>query len=326
MPRKNSAQRYEKEMRSYEKILLKYRQYLKLERSLSENTVEAYLTDLDKLLAYLTLEGIDITDVTLQDLENFSAGLHDIGIHPRSQARILSGIRSFFRFLTLDDYIRQDPSELLESPQIGRHLPDVLTVEEIDALIGAIDQTTPEGQRNRAILETLYSCGLRVSELCNLKLSDLYLNEGFIKVEGKGSKQRLVPISPRAINELKNYFVERGNAKIKPEYEDFVFISRFGKNISRIMVFHIIKELADRIGLKKSISPHTFRHSFATHLLEGGANLRAIQAMLGHESIGTTEIYTHIDRNMLRQEIIEHHPRNKKKRFNYSLLLMCRCV
>ena len=316
MPRKNSAQRYEKEMRSYEKILLKYRQYLKLERSLSENTVEAYLTDLDKLLAYLTLEGIDITDVTLQDLENFSAGLHDIGIHPRSQARILSGIRSFFRFLTLDDYIRQDPSELLESPQIGRHLPDVLTVEEIDALIRAIDQTTPEGQRNRAILETLYSCGLRVSELCNLKLSDLYLNEGFIKVEGKGSKQRLVPISPRAINELKNYFVERGNAKIKPEYEDFVFISRFGKNISRIMVFHIIKELADRIGLKKSISPHTFRHSFATHLLEGGANLRAIQAMLGHESIGTTEIYTHIDRNMLRQEIIEHHPRNKKKRFN----------
>ena len=316
MPRKNSAQRYEKEMRSYEKILLKYRQYLKLERSLSENTVEAYLTDLDKLLAYLTLEGIDITDVTLQDLENFSAGLHDIGIHPRSQARILSGIRSFFRFLTLDDYIRQDPSELLESPQIGRHLPDVLTVEEIDALIGAIDQTTPEGQRNRAILETLYSCGLRVSELCNLKLSDLYLNEGFIKVEGKGSKQRLVPISPRAINELKNYFVERGNAKIKPpEYEDFVFISRFGKNISRIMVFHIIKELADRIGLKKSISPHTFRHSFATHLLEGGANLRAIQAMLGHESIGTTEIYTHIDRNMLRQEIIEHHPRNKKHAF-----------
>ena len=162
----------------------------------------------------------------------------------------------------------------------------------------------------------MYSCGLRVSELCNLKLSDLYLNEGFIKVEGKGSKQRLVPISPRAINELKNYFVERGNAKIKPEYEDFVFISRFGKNISRIMVFHIIKELAGIIGLKKSISPHTFRHSFATHLLEGGANLRAIQAMLGHESIGTTEIYTHIDRNMLRQEIIEHHPRNKKKRFN----------
>lgn len=249
----------------------------------------------------------------MQDLENFSAGLHDIGIHPRSQARILSGIRSFYRFLTLDDYIRQDPSELLESPQIGKHLPDILTVGEIDALIGAIDQGTPEGQRNRAILETLYSCGLRVSELCNLRLSDLYLSEGFIKVEGKGNKQRLVPISPRAVNELKNYFVEREETKIRPGYEDFVFISRIGKNISRIMVFHIIKELADQIGLKKSISPHTFRHSFATHLLEGGANLRAIQCMLGHESIGTTEIYTHIDRNMLRQEIIEHHPRNKKK-------------
>ncbi len=312
---RNSGQRYEKEMKTYEKIITKYRQYLKLEKSLSENTIDAYLADLDKLLAYLTLEGIHITDTTLQDLENFSAGLHDIGIQPRSQARILSGIRSFFRFLTLDDYIRQDPSELLESPQIGRHLPDVLTVAEIDALIGAIDQTTPEGQRNRAILETLYSCGLRVSELCNLKLSDLYLNEGFIKVEGKGSKQRLVPISPRAINELKNYFAERDRVTIKPGYEDFVFISRFGKNISRIMVFHIIKELADRTGLKKSISPHTFRHSFATHLLEGGANLRAIQAMLGHESIGTTEIYTHIDRNMLRQEILEHHPRNIRNRF-----------
>ncbi|HJD11877.1 MAG TPA: site-specific tyrosine recombinase XerD [Candidatus Phocaeicola caecigallinarum] len=300
-------------MKTNEKIITKYRQYLKLEKSLSENTIQAYLTDLDKLLAYFTLEGIDCTEATLQDLENFSAGLHDIGIHPRSQARILSGIRSFYRFLTLDDYIRQDPSELLESPQIGKHLPDILTVEEIDALIGAIDQGTPEGQRNRAILETLYSCGLRVSELCNLRLSDLYLSEGFIKVEGKGNKQRLVPISPRAVNELKNYFVEREETKIRPGYEDFVFISRIGKNISRIMVFHIIKELADQIGLKKSISPHTFRHSFATHLLEGGANLRAIQCMLGHESIGTTEIYTHIDRNMLRQEIIEHHPRNKKK-------------
>lgn len=309
----NPAQRYEKEMKTNEKIITKYRQYLKLEKSLSENTIQAYLTDLDKLLAYFTLEGIDCTKATLQDLENFSAGLHDIGIHPRSQARILSGIRSFYRFLTLDDYIRQDPSELLESPQIGKHLPDILTVGEIDALIGAIDQGTPEGQRNRAILETLYSCGLRVSELCNLRLSDLYLSEGFIKVEGKGNKQRLVPISPRAVNELKNYFVEREETKIRPGYEDFVFISRIGKNISRIMVFHIIKELADQIGLKKSISPHTFRHSFATHLLEGGANLRAIQCMLGHESIGTTEIYTHIDRNMLRQEIIEHHPRNKKK-------------
>lgn len=296
-----------------EKIIIKYRQYLKLEKGLSENTVQAYLTDLDKLMAYLTLERIDYTEVTLEHLEHFSAGLHDIGIHPRSQARILSGIRSFYQFLLLEDYIEQDPCELLESPQIGKHLPDVLTVEEIDALIGQIDRSTREGQRNCAILETLYSCGLRVSELCNLKISDLYLNEGFIKVEGKGNKQRLVPISPRAVSELKNYFLDREQGLIKPGYEDFVFISRFGKNISRIMVFHIIKELAAAIGLKKSISPHTFRHSFATHLLEGGANLRAIQCMLGHESIGTTEIYMHIDRTLLRQEIIEHHPRNRKK-------------
>ena len=258
-----------------DKILAKYKQYLKLEKSLSTNTVEAYLTDLDKLMAYLTLENLHPLEVTLEHLETFSAGLRDIGIHPRSQ---------------------------------------VLTVEEIDRLIESIDRSTKEGQRNRAILETLYSCGLRVSELCNLKLSDLYLNENFIKVEGKGSKQRLVPISPRAVKEINLYFPDRNQMKIKPGFEDFLFISNFGKNISRIMVFHIIKELSERIGLKKTISPHTFRHSFATHLLEGGANLRAIQCMLGHESIGTTEIYTHIDRNMLRSEIIEHHPRNIKFR------------
>lgn len=297
-----------------DKILVKYRQYLKLEKSLSDNTVNAYLTDLDKLLAYLTLENINILDVRLENLEDFSAGLHDIGIHPRSQARILSGIRSFYRFLIMEDYLESDPTELLESPQTGFKLPEVMTVEEIDLLIGSIDRGTKEGQRNRAILETLYSCGLRVSELCNLKLSELYFEEGFIKVEGKGSKQRLVPISPRAIKEIRLYFTDRNLMKIKPGFEDFVFISNFGKNISRIMVFHIIKELAERIGLKKKISPHTFRHSFATHLLEGGANLRAIQCMLGHESIGTTEIYTHIDRNMLRSEIIEHHPRNIKFR------------
>ena len=297
-----------------DKILVKYRQYLKLEKSLSDNTVDAYLTDLDKLLAYLTLENINILDVRLENLEDFSAGLHDIGIHPRSQARILSGIRSFYRFLIMEDYLESDPTELLESPQTGFKLPEVMTVEEIDLLIGSIDRGTKEGQRNRAILETLYSCGLRVSELCNLKLSELYFEEGFIKVEGKGSKQRLVPISPRAIKEIRLYFTDRNLMKIKPGFEDFVFISNFGKNISRIMVFHIIKELAERIGLKKKISPHTFRHSFATHLPEGGANLRAIQCMLGHESIGTTEIYTHIDRNMLRSEIIEHHPRNIKFR------------
>lgn len=301
-----------------QKIIIKYKQYLKLEKALSDNTVEAYLTDLDKLFVFLTLEGIDFTEVTTDNLETFSAGLHDIGIHPRSQARILSGIRSFYRFLVLEDYIRQDPTELLDSPQIGKHLPDVLTVEEIDSLIGAIDRGSREGQRNCAILETLYSCGLRVSELCNLKISDLYLNEGFIKVEGKGNKQRLVPISPRAVSELNDYFLVRGEKVIKLGFEDYVFISNFGKNISRIMVFHIIKELANQIGLKKSISPHTFRHSFATHLLEGGANLRAIQCMLGHESIGTTEIYTHIDRNRLREEIIEHHPRNKRSRELYE--------
>lgn len=294
-------------------IIINYKQYLRLEKSLSENTIMAYTTDLEKLVLYLEEEKIDILDVNLENLENFTACLRDIGICPRSQARILSGIRSFYHYLLLEEYIQQDPTELLESPQIGKHLPDVLSVEDIDNLINSIDRSTREGQRNCAILETLYSCGLRVSELCNLKISDLYLDEGFIKVEGKGNKQRLVPISPKAIKEIKNYFMSRNEGLIKPGYEDFVFISKFGKNISRIMVFHIIKELANRIGIKKTISPHTFRHSFATHLLEGGANLRAIQCMLGHESIGTTEIYTHIDRTRLRNEIINHHPRNSKK-------------
>ena len=292
-------------------ILRKYNQYLKLEKSFSPHTIKAYLVDVDKLLQYLKEEDIHPFDATLEDLEHFSATLRDLGIQPRSQARILSGIRSFYHSLILEDYLQADPSELLESPQIGFHLPEVLTLEEIDNLIGSIDLSTSEGQRNRAILETLYSCGLRVSELCNLKLSELYLEDGFIKVEGKGSKQRLVPISPRAIHELRLYFIDRNRMTIKKDFEDYVFISKRGKNISRIMVFHIIKELANNIGLKKTISPHTFRHSFATHLLEGGANLRAIQCMLGHESIGTTEIYTHIDKNRLRHEIIEHHPRNK---------------
>lgn len=296
-------------------IIRKYQQYLKLEKSLSPNTMDAYLTDLDKLLSFLTLEGIDILEVCLSDLQRFAAGLHDIGIHPRSQARILSGIKSFFRFLVMADYLESDPSELLEGPKIGLKLPEVLTVEEIDRIISAVDRSKAEGQRNRAILETLYSCGLRVSELVNLKLSDLYFDEGFIKVEGKGSKQRLVPISPRAVNEIKLYFTDRNQIEVKNGYEDFVFVShRRGKGLSRIMIFHLIKELAQTAGIIKNISPHTFRHSFATHLLEGGANLRAIQCMLGHESIATTEIYTHIDRNMLRSEIIEHHPRNIKYR------------
>lgn len=292
------------------KMIAGFRQHLKLEKALSNNTIDAYLTDIDKLFAFLTLEGIDVRDVTLEILETFSAGLHDIGIHPRSQARILSGIRAFFHFLVVDDYISQDPSELLESPNVGKYLPDVLTVEEIDNLIGSIDRSTRNGRRDCCILETLYSCGLRVSELCGLKCSDLYLDEGFIRVEGKGSKQRLVPISPRAIREMEDYFNVRGDFPIKPGYEDYVFVSRLGKKLSRVMVFYIIKDAVARIGLKKTISPHTFRHSFATHLLEGGANLRAIQAMLGHECIGTTEIYTRIDRSRLREEIIEHHPRN----------------
>ena len=295
-------------------IIRKYQQYLKLEKALSANTLDAYLTDLDKLLRFLKAENIDMLSVTLDDLQRFAAGLHDIGIHPRSQARIMSGIKSFFHFLIMADYREDDPSELLEGPKIGFKLPEVLTVEEIDTIIATVDMSKKEGQRNRAILETLYSCGLRVSELCNLKLSELYFDEGFIKVEGNGSKQRLVPISPRAIKEIKYWLLERNVGKIKKGFEDYVFLARWGNSISRIMVFHLIKELAEKAGITKNISPHTFRHSFATHLLEGGANLRAIQCMLGHESIATTEIYTHIDRNMLRSEIIEHHPRNIKYR------------
>lgn len=287
-------------------ILRKYNQYLKLEKSFSPHTIKAYLVDVDKLLQYLKEEDIHPFDATLEDLEHFSATLRDLGIQPRSQARILSGIRSFYHFLILEDYLQADPSELLESPQIGFHLPEVLTLEEIDNLIGSIDLSTSEGQRNRAILETLYSCGLRVSELCNLKLSELYLEDGFIKVEGKGSKQRLVPISPRAIHELRLYFIDRNRMTIKKDFEDYVFISKRGKNISRIMVFHIIKELANNIGLKKTISPHTFRHSFATHLLAGGANIRQVQELLGHENILTTEIYTHLDDSHLRQTMEEH--------------------
>lgn len=308
-----------KSKENQEQILKNYKQYLRLEKSLSSNTIHAYLSDVTKLFQYLEAEDIHPYDVTLDHLEAFSANLHDLGIQPRSQARILSGIHSFYHYLVLEDYLQADPSELLESPQIGLHLPEVLTLEEIDSLIEQIDLSTNEGQRNRTILETLYSCGLRVSELCNLKLSNLYLEEGFIKVEGKGSKQRLVPISSRAIRELQFYFIDRNRITIKNGYEDFVFISKRGKNISRVMVFHIIKELAEAIGLKKTISPHTFRHSFATHLLEGGANLRAIQCMLGHESIGTTEIYTHMDTNRLRNEIIEHHPRNKSSRKKVNL-------
>lgn len=303
--------------RKKQPIIEQYKQHLLFEKALSTNTLDAYIRDVEKLISYLNTEGIDPLDAKLEHLESFLAHLHDKKITARSQARILSGIRSFYRFLVLEEHITADPTLLLESPKIGMKLPEVLSLEEIDMLIGAIDLSKREGQRNRAIVEILYSCGLRVSEACDLKLSDLYLKEGFIKVEGKGSKQRLVPISERAIAEIMDYLIDRAEIDIKPGYEDYLFVSaHFRKRMSRITMFHIIKELAEQIGLKKTISPHTLRHSFATHLLEGGANLRVIQSMLGHEDIGTTEIYTHIDVHRLRSEIIEHHPRNKRRAKN----------
>ena len=297
------------------RLIQKFKQYLLLEKGLSANTLDAYVHDVERLFEHLEGKGMHPFDVKLEDLEEFLASLHDKArIRPRSQARMLSGIRSFYRYLVLEDHIKADPTLLLESPKIGMTLPEVLSVEEIDNLIAVIDCSKREGQRNRAIIETMYSCGLRVSEACNLKLSDLYLNEGFIKVEGKGSKQRLVPISERAIAEIMEYMTDRAEIEIKPGNEDYLFVSaHFKKKMSRITMFHIIKELAEQAGIKKTISPHTLRHSFATHLLEGGANLRVIQSMLGHEDIGTTEIYTHIDAHRLRSEIIEHHPRNMKK-------------
>ena len=294
-------------------ILKKYKSYITLEQGLSNNTREAYLHDVEKLLTYFEDEKIDFLKVELDHFHSFAAALMDVGIGERSIARILSGVRSFYKFLVLDGYLEQDPTELLESPKIGKHLPEVLSVEEIDAIQGAINVNTPEGQRDRAAIEVLYSCGLRVSELCNLLLSDLYLDEGFLRVTGKGNKQRLVPISERAIRELKAWFTFRKFIDIKPGEEDYVFISAARKkHLSRITVFHNIKVYAEQAGIQKTISPHTFRHSFATHLLEGGANLRAIQTMLGHESISTTEIYTHIDRRFLRDQILQHFPRNQK--------------
>ena len=302
------------ETKEQNQLLQKYRQYLLLEKSLSPNTLEAYLSDVSKLLSFLNDECIAIQQVTIDNLHTFAAGLRDLGIAPRSQIRIISGIKSFFKFLLIDEYIPADPSEFLESPKIGRHLPDVLTVEEIDRIVKCIDLSQPEGHRNKAMIETMYSCGLRVSELCGLKMNDLYMEEGFLRVTGKGSKQRLVPMSPTAIKEITTYIDgTRKHIDIKPGFESFLFLSiRRGKPISRVMVFDIVKKLVQEAGVNKSVSPHTFRHSFATHLLEGGANLRAIQCMLGHEKIATTEIYTHIDRNRLREEIELHHPRNSK--------------
>ena len=291
-------------------IVGRYRRYLKLEKGYSANTLDAYLRDVDKLLRYLALEQVDVLDVKLEDLEHFAAFISDLGIGPRSLARILSGVRQFYRFLVVDGYLEVDPTELLESPKQPDHLPEVLSTAEVDLLEQAIDLTKWEGHRNRAIIEVLFSCGLRVSELTNLKLSNLYVDEQYIRVMGKGSKERLVPISPRALDELNYWFADRNDMKIKPGEEDYVFLNRRGHHLTRTMILIMIKRYAIEAGIKKTISPHTLRHSFATSLLEGGADLRAIQAMLGHESIGTTEIYTHIDTSTLRQEILEHHPRN----------------
>ena len=293
-------------------IVRKYKNYLLLEKSLSPNSIDAYMTDLAKLSGFLQNENLKVEDVTLDNLQQFVAQLYDIGINARSVARIISGIKSFYDFLVLDGYMQNDPTELLDSPKIGLKLPTVLALDEIEKLMSVIDLSTKEGQRNRAILETLYSCGLRISELTTLKFSDLFFDEGFIKVQGKGSKQRLVPISHTAIKEIEKYLIYRKEINVKKGSEDALFLSNRGTAISRIMVFHFIKEYAIQAGIKKTISPHTFRHSFATHLLEGGANIRAIQLMLGHEKITTTEIYTHMDREYLRQEIIEHHPRNRR--------------
>ena len=287
-----------------------YSRYMKLQRNFSANTLAAYANDIGKLLAFLEAEDKDPVTAQLSDLQAFAASLHDIGICPRSQCRILSGVRTFYHYLLVDGYVDDDPTELLESPRIGEHLPEVLTLEEVDRLQQAIDLSKWEGQRNKAIIEVLYSCGLRVSELVTLKLSDLYLDEQFLRVTGKGQKTRLVPISPVAIKQLQLWFFDRNAMNIKPGEEDYVFLNRRGAHLTRTMILIMIKRLGQETGIAKTISPHTLRHSFATSLLEGGADLRSIQAMLGHESIGTTEIYTHISTTTLREEILNHHPRN----------------
>ena len=291
----------------------RFRRYLRLERSYSENTLDAYMRDIDKLRVFISKRDDSdrsLLNVTLEDLQEFLASLFDLGISPRSQARIISGLRTYYKFLMLDGFTENDPTELLESPKQGEHLPEVLSVEEVDAMLSAIDLSKPEGQRNHAIIEMLFSCGLRVSELVNLKLSNLYIDEGFIRVFGKGSKERLVPISRRAIDDLRYWFIDRNALSIKPGEQDFVFLNRRGAHLTRTMILIMIKKTAADAGIKKTVSPHTLRHSFATALLEGGADLRSIQAMLGHERIGTTEIYTHLDMSHIREDILHCHPRN----------------
>ncbi len=294
-----------------ERLLDAYEAHIMLERGLSENTRSAYRDDILKLLQFLDEENLSLQDVDAAGLETFAAALFDLGVAPRTQARILSGVRSFFKYLVSEQYVDNDPSTLLVMPRTGRHLPEVLTVDEIDAMIAAIPPDSAEASRNRAMIETLYGCGLRVSELTNLELGKLYVNDEYLIVEGKGSKERLVPISPVAIERIKEYLPERAQLDIKPGEENYLFLNRRGSRLTRQMVFTIVRRLAADAGITKTISPHTLRHSFATHLLEGGANLRAIQQMLGHESIATTEIYIHLDRSRLREEILSFHPRNR---------------
>lgn len=299
-----------REIDDIQRIIAGYEAYLILERGLSDNTREGYKADVGKLVSFLNSAGIRLRDVTDGTLQEFLASLHDVGIAPRSQARILSGLKSLFRYLKMEGYIDTNPTLLIDGPKIGRQLPDVLSVEEIDRMIDAIDMGKPEGQRNRAIMETLYGCGLRVSELVNLGIDKVFMRERYVLVNGKGDKERIVPMSEVAAIEIARYMEQRELMDVKPGEENVLFLNRRGHRLTRVMVFYIVKSLAGLAGVRKRISPHTLRHSFASHLLEGGANLRAIQQMLGHESISTTEIYIHIDRSRLREEILQHHPRN----------------
>ncbi len=299
---------------SWDRYIKEFVSFLKIEKGLAENSIFAYQNDIRKLRDFADIREVSPPQVTLDHLRTFVKELSELGLSARTQSRVISGVKQFYYFLQLEGEITSDPSELLEMPKIGRKLPEVLSVEEIDALIGAIDLSKPEGHRNKAMLETLYSCGLRVTELVTLKFENLFFDEGFIRVIGKGNKQRLVPVSPSVEKEIGIYAKEiRVHQKIQPGQESYVFLNRRGAALTRVMVFTIIRNLAERVGLTKTISPHTFRHSFATHLLEGGANLRAIQEMLGHESITTTEIYTHLDQNYLREAVFSFHPRNQKR-------------
>jgi len=296
---------------NWSRYITEFVSFLKIEKGLSSNSIIAYQNDVEKLASYCQEQKINTKEVEYTHLKSFVTELYDLGLSARSQARIISGIKQFFSYLLLENLITQDPSSLLEQPKLGRKLPEVLSIEEVDSLIAAVNLNSNEGPRNRAMLEVLYSCGLRVSELVNLKFTDLFYDEGFVRVIGKGNKERLVPLSKSVELEISTYQEKmRSKLNVKDGHENFIFLNRRGKQLTRVMVFIIIKDLASKIDLKKSISPHTFRHSFATHLIEGGANLRAIQEMLGHESIITTEIYTHLDQSFLKEAILSHHPRN----------------